>query len=92
MIESFQSKELRKFYEKGIRSGLNQSHISRIRRILTQLEAAHELKDLEEPAFGLHPLHGNLKGYWAKEVSGNWLIIFRFENGKAFDIDYLDYH
>lgn len=76
MIESFQSKELRKFYEKGIRSGLNQSHISRIRRILTQLQAAHELKDLEEPAFGLHPLQGNLKGYWAKEVSGNWWIIF----------------
>lgn len=82
MIESFQNKELRKFYEKGVRSGLNQSHIARIRRILTQLEAAHELKDLEEPAFGLHPLHGNLKGFWAKEVSGNWRIIFRFENGK----------
>ncbi|MCA4900751.1 MAG: type II toxin-antitoxin system RelE/ParE family toxin [Bacteroidota bacterium] len=92
MIESFQNKELRKFYEKGVRSGLNQSHIARIRRILTQLEAAHELKDLEEPAFGLHPLHGNLKGFWAKEVSGNWRIIFRFENGKAYDIDYLDYH
>ncbi|MFN7330030.1 MAG: type II toxin-antitoxin system RelE/ParE family toxin, partial [Bacteroidota bacterium] len=90
--ESFQNKELRKFYEKGVRSGLNQSHIARIRRILTQLEAAHELKDLEEPAFGLHPLHGNLKGFWAKEVSGNWRIIFRFENGKAYDIDYLDYH
>jgi toxin HigB-1 len=92
MIESFQNKELRKFYEKGIRSGLNQGHVARIRRILTQLEAAHELKDLEEPSFGLHPLHGNLKSFWAKDVSGNWRIIFRFENGKAYDVDYLDYH
>jgi proteic killer suppression protein len=25
-------------------------------------------------------------------VSGNWRIIFRFENGNAFDIDLVDYH
>ena len=25
-------------------------------------------------------------------VSGNWRIIFRFENGDALDVDYVDYH
>lgn len=92
MIEALRSKELKKFFEKGVRSGLNHGHIPRIKRIMTQLEAAHELKDLEEPAFGLHPLHGNLKGFWSKEVNGNWRIIFRFENGKVYDVDYIDYH
>lgn len=92
MIESFRHKELRKFYERGIRSGLTQSHIPRIRRILTQLDAAQDIRDLEEPSFGLHPLHGNLKGFWAKEVSGNWRIIFRIENGHIYDVDYVDYH
>jgi toxin HigB-1 len=92
MIDSFRSKELKRFYEKGNRSGLNQAHIPRIRRILTQLDAASDLQDLEEPAFGLHPLHGKLKGFWAKEVNGNWRIIFRIENGHVYDVDYLDYH
>jgi len=92
MIKSFRHKELRRFYEKGDRSGLMQAHISRVRRILTQLEAAREIRDLEEPAFGLHPLHGSLKGFWAKQVSGNWRIIFRIENGNVYDVDYLDYH
>ncbi|MBX2965089.1 MAG: type II toxin-antitoxin system RelE/ParE family toxin [Cyclobacteriaceae bacterium] len=92
MIESFRNKKLKLFYEKGIRSGLNQSHISRIRRILTQLDAAADIRDLEEPSFGLHALHGDLKGFWAKEVNGNWRIIFRIENGHVYDVDYLDYH
>ncbi|MHB9119612.1 MAG: hypothetical protein ACYC2R_15280 [Burkholderiales bacterium] len=25
-------------------------------------------------------------------VSGNWRVIFRFENGEAELVDYLDYH
>ncbi|MEK6781532.1 MAG: type II toxin-antitoxin system RelE/ParE family toxin [Bacteroidota bacterium] len=92
MIESFRSKELKKFYEKGVRSGLNQSHVSRIRRILTQLDAAVDIHDLEEPSFGMHALHGELKGFWAKEVNGNWRIIFRIENGHVYEVDYVDYH
>jgi proteic killer suppression protein len=92
MIESFRDKDLRKFYEKGIRSGLNQGHVPRIRRILTQLEAASDIQDLAEPSFGLHELQGQLKGFWAKEVSGNWRIIFRIEDGNVYDVDYLDYH
>ncbi len=92
MIESFRNKSLKKFYEKGVRSGLNQSHVPRIRRILTQLEAATDLRDLEEPSFGLHALHGELKNFHSKEVNGNCRIIFRIENGKIYDVDYLDYH
>ena len=88
MIESFRSKELKKFYSRGTRSGLNQSHIPWIRRILTQLDVAADIHDLEEPSFGLHALHGNLKGFWAKEVNGNWRIIFRIENGHVYDVDY----
>ncbi len=43
-------------------------------------------------SFGLHPLRGDLKSFWSVTVSGNWRIIFRFENGNAFDIDLVDYH
>ena len=35
---------------------------------------------------------GEYKDYWAVNISGNWRIIFRIEDGNVFDVDYLDYH
>jgi plasmid maintenance system killer protein len=40
----------------------------------------------------LHALKGNMAGWWSVTVRANWRIIFRFENGNAFDVDLLDYH
>lgn len=47
---------------------------------------------MDIPGFQLHALSGELKGHYAVSVSGNWRITFRFENGQAVDVDYLDYH
>jgi toxin HigB-1 len=44
------------------------------------------------PTFGLHALKGDLKGYWAATVRANRRVIFRFEDGKALDVDLVDYH
>jgi proteic killer suppression protein len=44
------------------------------------------------PGWRLHPLKGELKGFWSVTVSGNWRVIFRFEKGDAFDLDFVDYH
>jgi len=40
----------------------------------------------------LHPLKGDLAGYWSIAVSANWRIVFCFEQGDATDVDLLDYH
>jgi toxin HigB-1 len=66
--------------------------LRRIRQILTTLEAAQTIEGVRQPLFKLHPLKGDLKGFWAVTVHANWRIIFRFENGKAFDVDLVDYH
>jgi proteic killer suppression protein len=29
---------------------------------------------------------------WAVSVYGNWRIVFRFDNGKVYDVDLIDYH
>jgi proteic killer suppression protein len=42
--------------------------------------------------FGLHPLTGDRRGLWAVVVNRNWRVVFRFEDGSAFDVDFLDYH
>ena len=36
-------------------------------------------------------MKGNLKGFWAVKVSGNWRVVFRFEEGSVYEVDYLDY-
>jgi toxin HigB-1 len=40
----------------------------------------------------LHPLTGDLKGFWSVTVSGNWRIIFRFDDANVVDADLVDYH
>lgn len=47
---------------------------------------------MNRPSFRLHPLKGELKGLWAVTVRANWRIVFRFEEGNAYDVDLLDYH
>jgi proteic killer suppression protein len=44
------------------------------------------------PGLRLHVLKGDLAGYYSVMVSGNWRVIFRFEQGDVLDVDYLDYH
>ncbi len=44
------------------------------------------------PGFRLHPLKGDLAGFWSVTVSGNWRIVFRFESGHASDVDLIECH
>jgi proteic killer suppression protein len=93
MIESFRHKGLRRFYENNDRKSLPPEMVERIRDILTMLEAAETLEGLSgRPSFRLHALKGRLKGFWAVTVRANWRIIFRFADGKASDVDFVDYH
>jgi len=42
--------------------------------------------------FAFHRLTGNRRGFYSVWVSRNHRIIFRFEDGNAFDVDLIDYH
>jgi proteic killer suppression protein len=92
MIESFRHKGLKRLYEKGDRSGIGANMVSRVEEILTILESAEAIEEADIPGYRLHPLTGNLKGFWSVRVTGNWRIIFRFENGAVQDLDLTDYH
>lgn len=47
---------------------------------------------LDLPGYRLHLLRGDRKGHWSVTISGNWRIVFRFEDGDALDVDLVDYH
>ena len=92
MIQSFRHRGLKNFYEKDNPKGLRADQVDKIARILSRLDEADRVAGMGLPGFKLHPLKGNLKGFWAVSVSGNWRIIFRFEGGHAYDVDLGDYH
>lgn len=78
MINSFRHKGLRDLLLEGQTRGVQQSQV---------LHAAVVLSDMDRPGLNLHPLKGDLQGYWAVKVDGNDRVIFRFADGKAEDVD-----
>ncbi|MFO1433456.1 MAG: type II toxin-antitoxin system RelE/ParE family toxin [Candidatus Competibacteraceae bacterium] len=92
MIKTVKHRGLRRLYENDDRSGVLSQYVTKIRRILLALDNAEDIRALDLPGFRLHPLKGDLAGFWSVMVSGNWRIIFRFEQGDAFDVDLVDYH
>jgi toxin HigB-1 len=92
VIRNFRHRGLQRLYEQSNVSRLNPDHVRRLRLILTLLDSATKAADMNFPSSGLHVLGGDLGGFYAVRVSGNWRVIFRFEDGDVYDVDYLDYH
>ena len=94
MIKSFRDKRLRLLWETGKAGRLPGDQLNRIRQMLELIDSAHMVpQDFEFfRSWKIHPLKGNLKGYWSLTVKENWRIIFRFDGKNSFDLDYLDYH
>lgn len=92
MIQSFRHKGLKRLYERDEHRGIRSDLLPKVRTILAHLDEAEIIEEMALPGFRLHPLKGNLKGFWAVSVSGNWRMIFRFESGNAFDVELLGNH
>ncbi len=92
MIESIKHKGLTLLWEKNNTSKLPAVQIFKIKMILTLLDNAVNVQDMNFPGSDLHPLKGDLAGFWSVKVNGNYRLIFRFENENAYDVDYVDYH
>lgn len=92
MIKTFRHKGLQAFFEKGSKAGIQPSHASRLKRQLAALNRACGAEDMNVPGWGLHPLAGTLEQHYAVTVNGNWRLTFKFEDGDAVLVNYLDYH
>jgi toxin HigB-1 len=67
-------------------------HAPKLRDVLARLDAANTPSDMDLRGFRLHSLKGDFGGFWAVTVRANWRVIFRFADGGAHDVDYVDYH
>ncbi|HTS36164.1 MAG TPA: type II toxin-antitoxin system mRNA interferase toxin, RelE/StbE family [Candidatus Solibacter sp.] len=92
VIRSFKHRGLRRLYEDQDKSGIRADLLDTVERILSVLDAATVPQALDIPRYRLHPLKGDLKGFWSVTVRANWRIVFRFEGTDAFDVELIDYH
>ena len=92
MIGSFKHRGLKRLYERDYRSGIRPDLVDTVQEILTVLDDAATPRDLNLPGYRLHPLKGELKGFWSVTVRANRRIIFRFQDADAFDVELIDYH
>ena len=92
VIKTIRHRGLKRLYQQQDPSKLRADLVVRIADVLAHLDTAMRPQDLDVPGYRLHPLKGDMKGLWSVMVSGNWRIVFRFENGDAFDVDLMDYH
>jgi toxin HigB-1 len=92
MIKSFEHKGLEKFFTRGIKSGIQASHAVKLNDQLTALHTANNVDDMDIPGWRLHQLKGNKKNFWSIIVNKNWRLVFKFEDGHAYIVNYEDYH
>jgi proteic killer suppression protein len=92
VIRTFRHKGLRRLFEDDDKRAVRADHLDKLSRILARLHAAGRISDMDLPGYRLHQLKGELKGFYAVTVQANWRVIFRFADGEAQDVDYLDYH
>lgn len=92
MIRSFRHRGLKRLYQRNDRSRVRADQADRLAIALADLDDARRPSDLDLPGYRLHPLEGDLKPLWSISISGNWRIVFRFDEGDVYDVDLVDYH
>jgi proteic killer suppression protein len=94
-LTRFRHKGLRQLHTEGNAKAVPHAMADKLRKLLFALETAENLDQMcRFPGWRLHPLKGNLKDFWSLTVTGNWRLIFRYEEetNTACDIDLIDYH
>lgn len=92
MIKSFRHKGLRLLFANGDARKIQAKHGPQLRLILSMLNAATTIRQMDAPGLRLHMLKGNKAGRWAVVVDENFRVTFRFDAGDVYEVDYGDYH
>ena len=92
-IRSIAHKGLRRLFEHDQVRGLPAHSADKLRNMLFAIDTASRVADVAVfQSWKLHPLTGDLVGFWSQTVTRNWRLVFRFDDGDAFDLELLDYH
>lgn len=90
-IRSYGSRRVRRFV-RGDQRSLPPHIASRLKKLLFALRMASAPSDMNLPGARLHALKGDRKGFFAVDLSAGLRLVFRFQDGDAYDVDVVDYH
>ena len=90
-IRSFGSRATKRF-ARGDRRRLPPGLASKIAGVLERLDSISSPADLRQAGYRVHRLTGDRKRSHAVRISGAWRVVFRFQDGNAYDVEAVDYH
>jgi len=91
----FRHKGLKALHEDDNAKGAPPTMADKLRKLLFALETAETLDQVGLfPGWRLHSLKGDMKGSWSLTVSGNWRLIFSYDErtNTVDELDLIDYH
>jgi toxin HigB-1 len=92
MIKSFRHRGLKRLFERDDKSQVRADMLDKIENFLAVLDHADAPEKMDLPGFRLHPMTGDLRGFWSVTVRANWRIIWRYDGADAVDVELIDYH
>ena len=93
MIETFKCKETQKIYQGQRSRKFPQDIQERALRKLRLIEASQTLQDLPQPPGNrLEALVDDRSGQHSIRITKQWRICFVWKEGKAHDVEIVDYH
>ncbi|WP_234111066.1 MULTISPECIES: type II toxin-antitoxin system RelE/ParE family toxin [Chryseobacterium] len=93
MVVNFGNKETEKIWNGIVSKKLPREIQEVARRKLRMINNSVDVNDLRiPPANRLEKLKGDLKEFYSIRINNQWRIIFRWENGNAFEVKIMDYH
>jgi len=93
MIRSFRDRETEKIFLREPRTKCDRAVQRAALRKLLLLDAAESVNDLRVPPGNrLEKLSGDRSGQHSIRVNDQWRICFRWKDGDAYDVEFVDYH
>ena len=93
VIRSFADRRTKALFEGIPIKGVAPDLARRTRMKLQQLDAATDLRFLRVPPGNrLEALKGDRAGQMSIRVNDQWRLCFRFQDGDAHEVEFVDYH
>jgi proteic killer suppression protein len=92
-MNRFKNEITKRIFDGVIVKGVPHDIMRKIIMKLTMIEAATEIRELATPPSNrLEKLKGDREGQWSIRVNDKYRICFQWYNGRAFEIEFTDYH
>lgn len=93
MIATFRDKDAEALHIRGKAASRLSAFASVAKRKLAMLDAAKAVEDLRiPPGNRLEALGGKRAGQWSIRINGQYRICFEYADGKAYNVEIVDYH